>query len=145
MPLELDPTGDTAMFAQIAAAVIDAVRSGRLAPDAPVPGSRSLAQSLGVHRNTVIAAYDELISQGWLRTEAGRGTFVAAELPVVRPQPSGRSRDGIPERPGFRLGPLPRANATQPPSWSTAALIPMGRGIPDVRLVPHELLDFGRR
>lgn len=140
LPLELDTSAATPLFAQIATSLVDAVRSGRLAPGDPVPGSRSLAESLGVHRNTVLAAYDELISQGWLRTEPGRGTFVGASLPVVRPRPIGRTRARVPDRTGFALGQRSKKSAAQTPSWATRHLIQMGRGIPDVRLVPHELL-----
>src|SRR5258706_9208076 len=55
-----DAAGGTPLFLQIARAVAEDARRGRLAPGAELPSSRRLAQALGVHRNTVLAAYDEL-------------------------------------------------------------------------------------
>src|SRR4051812_31806623 len=68
---------DQPVFLQIARAVIDDVKRGRLKPGAPLPGSRTLAETLGVHRNTVLAAYDELAAEGWIVREPARGTFVS--------------------------------------------------------------------
>lgn len=41
-----------------------------------LPGTRSLAKVLHIHRNTAIAVYDELASQGWVKIEPNKGTFV---------------------------------------------------------------------
>jgi GntR family transcriptional regulator/MocR family aminotransferase len=42
-----------------------------------MPASRQLAGALGLSRNTVLAAYEQLIAEGFLETRAGAGTFVA--------------------------------------------------------------------
>ncbi|BBY45145.1 MocR-like pyridoxine biosynthesis transcription factor PdxR [Mycolicibacterium celeriflavum] len=57
-------------------ALRDAVRSGRLAPGAVLPPSRSLAGDLGLARNTVAEAYAELVAEGWLASRQGAGTWV---------------------------------------------------------------------
>ncbi len=57
------------------------IREGRLPPGAAVPASRDLAKQLGVSRNTVTAAYETLVSEGYLLTERTVGTFVAGVLP----------------------------------------------------------------
>lgn len=49
-----------------------------------VPSSRELARELGVSRNTVIFAYEQLIAEGYLETRPGAGSFVAD----TTPQPS---------------------------------------------------------
>lgn len=110
--LALDPHSHALpLFLQIARALSADIRRGRLAPGARLPGSRSLAASLGVHRNTVLAAYRELLAEGWLETDPARATRVRAELPDERPIGWGRGaaaeppRD--PERVGFAL-PKPR-------------------------------------
>lgn len=77
----------TPMFLQIARALSEDMRRGRLRPGARLPGSRSLAESLGVHRNTVIAAYTELLSEGWIEARHGRGTYVSLALPEQRLSP----------------------------------------------------------
>ena len=58
-------------------ALREAVRTGRLAPGARLPSSRSLAADLGVARNTVANSYADLIAEGWLVAEQGSGTRVA--------------------------------------------------------------------
>src|ERR1700690_4002276 len=85
------------VFQQIAQAICGDIRRGRLRPGDALPGSRSLAQTLGVHRNTVLAAYRELEAEGW--TTAGqRTTRVAADLPEA---PARRARQD--QGPGYDL------------------------------------------
>ena len=57
------------------------VLSGRLAPGSRLPSSRSLAGELGCSRNTVVMAFDQLLSEGYLEGKVGAGTFVSSELP----------------------------------------------------------------
>ncbi|MEZ5411200.1 MAG: PLP-dependent aminotransferase family protein [Acidimicrobiales bacterium] len=59
-------------------ALRDAIRSGRLHPGEVLPSSRSLAADLGLARSTVVAAYDQLASEGYLLTRQGASTRVAA-------------------------------------------------------------------
>ena len=55
-----------AVFLQIAHAMIDEIKRGRLTPGTALPGSRELAESLEINRKTVIQAYAELEAQGWV-------------------------------------------------------------------------------
>ena len=50
---------------------------GRLSPGMRVPATRTLARQLGVSRNTVALAYEELASLGYLRARVGDGSYVA--------------------------------------------------------------------
>ena len=86
--LELAPPGGPPVFLQIARALSDAVRIGRLRPGQRLPGSRRMAEALGVHRNTVLAAYAELAAEGWIDAAHGRGTFVSTAIPDERPRPA---------------------------------------------------------
>jgi GntR family transcriptional regulator/MocR family aminotransferase len=51
---------------QLYGRVRELVLSGRLAPGTRLPSSRGLARDLGCARNTVVAAYDQLLSEGYL-------------------------------------------------------------------------------
>ncbi len=148
MNLELDRATQHGLpqFLRIARAIADDARSGRLAPGARLPGSRELARSLCVHRNTVLAAYRELSAEGFLDTQHGRGTYVTKTLPDARPrafvaQTAARSknaasaRDGA--RPGFAFDP-PRPPELAPPLPRNA--LRMFGGVPDTRLVPRVAL-----
>jgi GntR family transcriptional regulator/MocR family aminotransferase len=81
-PVALDPDSPEPLFLQIAQAISRDIQRGRIAPGATLPGSRTLAQNLGVHRNTVLAAYRELGAEGWIRN-AGRTTCVVSEFPAA--------------------------------------------------------------
>ena len=78
--------GALPLFARIAESIARDVRRGRLAPGTRLPSSRALARSLGVHRNTVLAAFAELERQGYVETERARGTFVSRRLPEPAPR-----------------------------------------------------------
>jgi GntR family transcriptional regulator/MocR family aminotransferase len=66
----------------------DALRSGRLAPGTRLPSSRALARDLGLARNTVAAAYAQLVAEGWLEGRQGAGTRVALHPAFAPPAPS---------------------------------------------------------
>lgn len=100
-------------------ALREAVRSGRLAPGALLPGSRGLAADLGLSRGTVVQAYAQLAAEGWLAGSPGSGTRVAGPLSdaspagarstTARPPEEGRTwlADLRPGRPD--LGSFPRS------------------------------------
>lgn len=62
---------------QIAAQLAAALRAGRWKPGQRLPGTRALATELGVHRETVAAAYRALARRGLVELRAGSGAWVA--------------------------------------------------------------------
>ncbi|WP_343591586.1 PLP-dependent aminotransferase family protein [Flavobacterium sp.] len=83
LEIQLDKKSDKAIYLQIADAVIDAVKTGKLVSGNALPGSRQLAQLLKVNRNTVVDALDVLTAEGWLVTIDRKGTFVTDSLPKI--------------------------------------------------------------
>jgi GntR family transcriptional regulator/MocR family aminotransferase len=83
LEIQLDKKSDKAIYLQIADAVIDAIKTGKLVSDNALPGSRQLAELLKVNRNTVVEALDVLIAEGWLITIDRKGTFVTQSLPQI--------------------------------------------------------------
>jgi GntR family transcriptional regulator/MocR family aminotransferase len=69
--------GDRAdrIFAQLRSAILD----GRLRPGERLLSSREMAARLSVSRNTVATAYDRLVSEGYLVSRIGAGTFVSRQ------------------------------------------------------------------
>ncbi|MDX1268867.1 MAG: GntR family transcriptional regulator, partial [Oceanisphaera sp.] len=59
------------------------IRQQRLNSGDKLPSSRQLATTLGVSRSTVARAYDALLSEGFLVSEAKRGVFVASSARVL--------------------------------------------------------------
>src|SRR3954462_4746230 len=92
-------------FLRIARAVAEDIRRGRLRAGDELPGSRTLAAQIGVHRNTVLAAYRELSAEGWISSEEARGTFVSSEIPDRTPRRfSTEVAKEIAQRAGFDIG-----------------------------------------
>ena len=66
------------MYRQIFDQVVSRIRSGAFPDGYRLPPTRTLAASLGTHRNTVVRAYAELEASGFLSSTVGRGSFVTA-------------------------------------------------------------------
>ncbi|MFE0256619.1 PLP-dependent aminotransferase family protein [Streptomyces sp. NPDC059010] len=118
MDLHLDLTGTDGRRAGLERALRDAVRDGRLAPGEPLPATRRLASELGISRNTVKAAYDQLVAEGYLTARQGSGTQVAPlPLPAAEPpEASARARE-----PRFDLRPgSPDVGAFPAAAWLRA-------------------------
>jgi GntR family transcriptional regulator/MocR family aminotransferase len=136
--IDLGPgkSSEQPVFLRLARAISDDVKRGRLRPGDALPGSRTLARALGVHRNTVLAAYAELVAEGWIASEPAAGTFVSPALPDVEPRRFARAaapRRALPARLGFDLH--PRSSPSERRMLPDNAII-MSGGVPDVRLLP---------
>lgn len=68
---------------QLAAQIAGAIRAGRYRPGQRLPGARDLARRLGLHRETVRAAYRELAKRELVTVRPGSGTYVARRLDPV--------------------------------------------------------------
>ncbi|WNG52857.1 PLP-dependent aminotransferase family protein [Archangium minus] len=141
LTLEVDPSSSVPLFVQLARAVIRDIERGRLSPGDALPGTRALAVSLGIHRNTVDAAYRELVQQGWACAEPSRGTFISQSLPVATPKGFGGSpRQRMPARPGFSLPREELSLEGGAPAPKKGVLV-FNDGAPDVRLAPAVALS----
>jgi GntR family transcriptional regulator/MocR family aminotransferase len=142
LQLGLQVSDSRPLFLQIAHQVTEGIRQGRLQPGHRLPGSRSLAQQLGVHRNTVISAYQELIAEGWLATHPAGGTFVASDIPVIRPRAFAPVRPETHAGVGFDVPALVGPDTWEP--FAPGTLI-LKSGMPDLRLLPTDLLGRAYR
>jgi GntR family transcriptional regulator / MocR family aminotransferase len=109
-----DPTKPR--LAQLETGLREAVRAGRLLPEARLPSSRALASELGVSRRLVVEAYEQLAAEGYLLARRGSGTRVASRARAV-------------EESEGPAGPLP-----VPPPVEGIDLFP---GAPDLTLFPR--------
>jgi GntR family transcriptional regulator / MocR family aminotransferase len=81
LDLGIDRADPEALQSQIARQLREFVLGGRLRAGQHLPSSRALAEQLSVARATVVTAYEQLIGEGYLQTQRGSGTAVAAHLP----------------------------------------------------------------
>ena len=82
LPVQLDPSIRN-QSRQVHAALRSAIVDGLLLPGLKLPSSRALAEQLKVRRNTIVAAYEHLLSDGLIEARHGAGTYVAANLPSL--------------------------------------------------------------
>jgi GntR family transcriptional regulator len=78
LDLTVDRGAGVPLGAQLADRITEAVREGTIGPGDRLPSVRELAEAAGVNVNTARAVYARLESDGVVRSEHGRGTFVAA-------------------------------------------------------------------
>jgi GntR family transcriptional regulator/MocR family aminotransferase len=143
--IDLDRDASLPPFLQIARALAADIQRGRLGPGHRLPGSRRLAESLQVHRNTVLAALAELMAEGWIETTRGGGTFVTRALPDGRARPFSRRlgiRARVPPRTAFAL---PEAPAAYRQPILPHGTLNLSSGSPDVRLVPVKAIGRAYR
>ncbi len=73
--IELDPK--KGLSRQLYQALRLRVLDGRLSSGSRLPASRDLAVALGISRNSVVRAYDQLYAEGFIEGRIGNGTYVA--------------------------------------------------------------------
>jgi GntR family transcriptional regulator/MocR family aminotransferase len=78
MHLQLDGRGP--LHAQLTRALKTALANGRVGQGSRLPPTRALARDLGLSRNTVLTAYEQLRAEGFMDARVGSGSFVAAPL-----------------------------------------------------------------
>jgi GntR family transcriptional regulator/MocR family aminotransferase len=78
-----------ALHRQVEASIRDGIRAGRLARGTALPATRLLAGDLGVSRGVVVEAYQQLVAEGYLTSQAGGYTRVAIDRETAaRPEPA---------------------------------------------------------
>ncbi|WP_394560174.1 PLP-dependent aminotransferase family protein [Aquipseudomonas alcaligenes] len=82
--IRLDPS--QGLSRQLYQALRERILDGRLGGRTRLPASRDLAELLGVSRNTVTRAFDQLYAEGYVEGRVGAGTYVA-DLAGERPAP----------------------------------------------------------
>lgn len=80
--MRVDNESSLSLQAQLRTRIIEAIDKGALPVGAKLPSSRRLAEELGVGRNTVFLAYQQLIAEGHLTARERSGVFIA-ERPLI--------------------------------------------------------------
>lgn len=132
--LRIDRQAGQAVYLQIANQIVKEIRSGILKPGLKLPSTRQLSELLGVHRKTIVQAYDELDAQGWLDIRPNRGAFISGQLPETQPvKISSRAPQSTPlDETGFAIR---NSLEIRAPVKTFREMTGFHDG-PDVRLVP---------
>lgn len=138
---------------QIAGGLRELIGRRVLTPGDPVPSSRALARHLGLSRGSVLAAYEQLLAEGYLSAHPGGATMINPQLRQLQPQsvsttrpvsnPPAAKLDLRPGRPwvGDVIGPAWKA-AWRRASSAPADVYPPALGLEDLR---REWADHLRR
>lgn len=77
---KVDQEDPTPKYLQARTILVDAIRSGRLAPGAKLPSTKEISGLINISLITAHKALEGLVQAGWLRREVGRGTFVREDV-----------------------------------------------------------------
>jgi GntR family transcriptional regulator / MocR family aminotransferase len=140
LPISIPPRSSgerlRALHGQLRAAILE----GRLQPGLRLPSTRGLADACGVSRNTAMAAYDLLLSEGYLVARQGAGTYVANALPDLTQRKVPGERHSSNDR---RLNTFWRQSALEiDPSPQSPPRFDFRLGVPDISYFP---MDVWRR
>ena len=112
--LRLDRGRGEQLRSQLEAGLRDAIRSGRLQAGERLPSTRELCRELGVSRGLVQECYSQLLAEGYLTSQVGSATRVAAgarpaaappsPAPVPPPRLIADFRSGVPDLASFPRG-----------------------------------------
>ena len=146
LTLCLDSGGEKPLYQQLYESLASQIRSGVLKPGDRLPGKRALAGQLAVAVNTVDAAYQMLVAEGYLEARQRSGFFVleSGGFPAVEAPPSQRFSGG--GRPAGDEEPPPRFDLST--GGVDTALFPFrtwGRIQRDLLYGEPELLRHGHR
>jgi len=141
LTFDLERAGPTPLFQQLYRQLRQAVLEGRVRPGVRLPATRFLARELGLSRNTVLTAYEQLASEGFLELRHRSGVFVAEDLPIAEPVAV-----ASPPAPAPRIGKRGEATigsrpVTDPRSAHGGELWPgcFASALPDVASFPFDL------
>lgn len=135
--LELNIESSLPLYVQIANGISRNIQGGILKSGTKLLSSRQMADLLNVHRKTIIAAYNELYSEGWIEVFPQKGTFIAQYLPTIKP--ISFSENNLISQPKISNLIIPHNEIIKIPPVITQRLA-FNDGLPDVRLAPREEL-----
>ena len=89
-PIAVSSDSAGPLYRQLRQALEHQILSGSLVPNLPLPSSRELARELGLSRNTVNAAYQELLASGMIESHSRRGYFINTQM-IGKRRPRGET------------------------------------------------------
>jgi len=135
---KLERNGAASLARQLYEILRQLILAGDINAGTKLPASRVLAKETSLSRNTVLSAYEQLHSEGYVVCTTGSGTFVSDTVPSLPSRAANRD-DAQPVLPPHLA--LSRRGAdlvrnAQASSMQWGAFTP---GVPDVSLFPHEV------
>jgi len=135
----IDKKSNVAVYRQLALQFINLIQEGKLLPGTELPSTRTLANDLQLHRKTIMAAYNALVTEDWIDNLPRKGYAVSLRLPVVRPRSYNTNRLGAYK--GISSFGFEKLETIFYPSVSIAnSRIVVNDGFPDISILPAEAI-----
>ncbi len=138
--IEINKTSEKPIYLQVVNSIIGEIHAGRLRPGQKLPGARTLGELLDLNRKTIVAAMNELNSQGWIESFVHKGTFISSRIPTIKYR-------ALPDKELAGNKETIAVQVNDPSFLESLHLDGSGKkmiddGVPDVRLAPVQQL-FG--
>jgi GntR family transcriptional regulator/MocR family aminotransferase len=134
---KLDRTSKQALYLQLSNRFIELIKNRKLHPETKLPGSRTLAENLNVHRKTVVACYEELLLQGWVESIPKKGTFVNGDLPELKAHNFLSSNENkVTKNTGFKF--YKNKFSSRKKNINNDSFMYLNDGVSDTRLTPTD-------
>lgn len=137
--IQLNRDSNISLYVQLCNNFIHLITNGTLKPSDILPSTRVLSELIGISRNTVKIAYEELMSQGWAESVERKGIFVLSKLPELSSKNVQRPASLIKEQSTSFSWNNPFSQKIIIEDYQRPILT-IDDGFPDVRLTPVDLL-----
>ena len=139
--IRIEKSSTNAIYVQIAQQIIQLIQRGYLEAGSLLPGTRIVAATIGIHRKTAVAVYEELAAQGWVISIPNKGTFIVTpenntKIKAIHQQNQSETfskKTGFPFEASFNLAPIETEFETE---------FIANDGQPDIRL--HPISQFSK-
>lgn len=119
--LHLSPGSDLGLQGQLREKLAKAILDGHIPSGSPLPSGRKLARQLGVARNTVVLAYQQLVDAGYIVARERSGYYVNDDILAGKVNTKPLAHSGSADRPDwvsrFAVTPSDQRNIVKPWDW----------------------------
>lgn len=139
LTLDSSSNSGSKLYLKIAQAIRHSIEEGHVTAGEKLPSARTLAAQLDVNRHTIMAAYNELVAQGWVETQQRLGYRVAENLPIYSSKNTNKSlvlsKSACTDKHQWRLMKENNKEVSEPASRSP---FNFAGGNPDIDLFPFK-------
>lgn len=137
--IRIDRRKKDPIYLQITYQFINAIQRNIIEVNTKIPGTRTISKQLGIHRKTVIAAFNELEAQGWIKSVPNKGTYI--QYPEKKPHKIELKEDV--QKRNEKIYDIYTSHTLSTPYEKTNCTLRIDDGRPDFRLIDHqELVRF---